>query len=279
MIRLTSEGKNFMKGIYQAFIMVMMFTITSLQVDAQLSKFNKPASFSDIHTVYTYQKSNWDGSHASFVFLYISDTNKLESFKWAPGYTRGTLVSAAFDWSTFSVQTFTNHGIDTNGKRQLFASLAVKDGRSVHLQIGDFKDSMWLENILWHSYDFDFAGLSFAWRALENKRSSFSFLIADAGRVNGKPAFENKGSVNVEYSGEEMINGKNCLKYTIDGPGLQNKGGIIWVDPRSHMIVLYRIALPDEEGFINGQLRLIKKEKMPGNEWDNFINEKMRAKQ
>ncbi len=137
---------------------------------------------------------------------------------------------------------------------------------------------MILDDDHWHSYDFDFAGLGYSWRALIDKKSSFSFLIADVAMKNNKPAFENKGRVQVDYLGEELANRKNCLKYKIDGPGLQNKGGHIWIGESNNMIELYKISLPDEEGFDNGQLRLIKTQKLTTAEWEKFIVERMKEK-
>jgi hypothetical protein len=247
-------------------------------VSAQQNKFSGPVHFNDLHTVYTYQKSNWDDSHASTIFLYIKDSAKLESFKWSEGDEWATLVSAEFDWNAFIVNKFQNHRIYAGGKRNLIAELDVVESRKIRFHVGETRDSMILADKLWQSYDFDFAGLGFSWRALKNKRDSFSFLIADAVFINNKVGFENKGMVKVDFLNEEVINGKKCLKYKIDGPGLQNKGGNIWINSDNYMIELYRISLPDEDGFVNGQLKLLKTEKLSQAEWEKFIIEKMGVK-
>jgi len=247
-------------------------------VKAQANRFLQPVQFNDLHTVYSYQKSNWDGTHSSTIFLYIRDTNMLESFKWSKGDDWATLVSANVDWANFSIRRFENHRIYKDGKRNLFAELEVTEPRKLFFHVADIRDSMILDDEHWQSYDFDFAGLGFSWRALKDKSGSFSFLIADAGMKDNKPVFENKGRVQVDYIGKEFVNGKQCLKYKIDGHGLQNKGGYIWINPDNYMIELYRIALPDEDGFVNGQLKLLKTEKLSPAEWEKFINEKMAMK-
>ena len=246
----------------------------SNQVVAQPDKFSTPAIFNDLHTVYTYQKSNWDGTHASTIFLYVRNKTQLESFKWAEGDEWATLVSADMDWKSFTIKGFKNHRIFRNGTRRLLAELH-ENNQHIHFKVGDFADSMQLENAFWHSYDFDFAGLGFSWRALNNKRSDFYFHIADAGMTNDKISFLNKGRVDVKYAVEENLNGKPCLKYAIDGPGLQYKGGHIWINPLTNMIELYKIELPDEDGFANGQLKLMQSQKMSPAEWEKFITSKM----
>ena len=80
--------------------------------------------------------------------------------------------------------------------------------------------------------------------------------------INDKPKFVNKGRVTVKFIGDEIVNNKSCFKYAVDGPGLENKGGHIWVNQDDYMIEQYKIALPDEPGFDNGMIRLVKKHKM-----------------
>ncbi|MGZ5247867.1 MAG: hypothetical protein ACXWV5_12460, partial [Flavitalea sp.] len=223
----------------------------------------------------TYEKSNWDGSHASTIFLYVSDTNKIESFKWAAGDEWATLVTAQINWKTYSVNDFKNFRIYKNTNRQQLAELYQKDSM-LYFKVMDYSDSMKLTHPFWQSYDFDFAGLSFIWRALKNHKESFWIHIADAGMKDNKIAFLNKGTAIIQYLGTDTSDGKLLEKYKIDGPGLQNKGGNIWINPHSKMIELYKIELPDEEGFDNGMLKLIKTEKMKEAEWKNFIDQKMK---
>jgi hypothetical protein len=132
-----------------------------------------------------------------------------------------------------------------------------------------------LTDLPWQSYDFDFAGLGFTWRALKDKRSSFYFHRADAALVNGNMAFVNVGKVQVDFEGMETINGKSCLKYKADGAGLENKGGHIWINPFNFMIEQYKIALPDEPGFENGMLQLLSSQKMSPVEWEAFMKKKL----
>lgn len=254
-------------------IILFLFCINSFS-EAQVSRFTIPKTFPDTGTVYIYKKSNWDGSHASTIFLYVNDKNRLESFKFTEGDEYATLVSATINWQTFTVQDFRNHRIFKNGDRKLIAQLQQKDSK-IYFEVIGFKDSMTLNDPFWHSYDFDFASLGFIWRGLKDHSQPFSFHIADAGMLNDKIAFIDKGQVTVNFSGTENIDGKELWKYSIDGAGLQHKGGSIWINSTTLMIDQYKIELPDEEGFVNGMLKLQKTEKMSKENWDKFITEKM----
>lgn len=249
---------------------LILSLLTSLASVGQISQYQWPASFGDVHTVYEYKKSNWDGTHASTIFLYVADSNKLESFKWAKGDKVATLVSAEIDWNIFSVKQFTNHRLRSAQAPELVAVLKMDGEKKIQIEVGEWRDSLILTELPWQSYDFDFAGLGFTWRALKDKKAPFYFHIADAGMVNGNVAFVNKGRVNVQFIGTEMINNKECLKYTVNGAGLENKGGHIWINETTFMIEQYKIELPDEPGFVNGMLQLTNSYKMTTAEWEKF---------
>lgn len=246
----------------------LLFLVTS--VKAQVEKYGLPAGFSDRGTIYVYQKSNWDGSHASQIFLYVEDSNRLQSFKWTKGDEVATLVTADIDWSNYSISKITNHRYAKGKEPQLIATLWFDGAKKINIEVGPMRDSLALTQLPWQSYDFDFAGLGFAWRALKNKKDGFHFHIADAAMVEGNVKFVNKGLANVAYKEEVLLDGQPCFLYDINGPGLENKGGQIWINAATFMIEQYKIELPDEPGFENGMLKLMRTGKMSKEEWESF---------
>lgn len=243
---------------------------------AQLDQFTKPTNITDTHTVYQYQKSNWDGTHRSDIFLFVRNNQQLESFKWSEGDHVATLVKAWMDWNNFSIRKFENWRVEKDKEPYVRASLEQFAPGEMRFEAGELKDTATIDNYPWHSYDFDFAGLGFSWRALKEKRKDFTFYINDVIMKDGKPVFGGKGLVLVKYQADENVNERNCLKYNIDGPGLENKGGTIWLDPETFMIQRYQIVLPDEDGFKNGYLNLLNKFKMTPEQWEKFVREKVR---
>ena len=249
--------------------------LSSIPVFGQLNKFSNPGKFNDAQALYEFRKSNWDGTHASTIFLYIADSNTLESFKWSEGDEVATLVTAIVSWKNFSVTQFENHKLRKGNSPEFIARLKEVGHKKLKIEVKGMEDSLLIAELPWQSYDFDFAGLSFIWRALKEKKEPFWFHIADVAMVNNNPKFVNKGKVDVIYSGYDMVNEKQCLKYAIDGPGLENRGGFIWVNPVSFMIEQYKISLPDEPGFENGMLRLVSTLKMPAPDWEIFKRKKL----
>lgn len=252
------------------FLFVLFFANIA---QSQVEKFGKPTGFADLQTFYVYQKSNWDGTHASKIYLYVEDSNRLQSFKWSEGDDIATLVTADIDWTNYSIKKFTNHRMVKGKEPQLIATLLFDGVKKVGIEVGSMRDSLLLTELPWQSYDFDFAGLGFVWRALKNRKDNFYFHIADATLVDGNMRFINKGRSIVEYKEEVMLDGKKCLLYSINGPGLENKGGQIWINAESNMIEQYKIELPDEPGFENGMLKLLYSKKMSKEEWKKFANE------
>lgn len=252
------------------FVFIALF---SSAATAQLNKFGHPGKSADINTVYEYRKSNWDGTHASSIFLYVADSNKLESFKWWEGDNEATLVTAIINWETFSVSEFQNYKLRKGQSPQFIAKL--KGQKKLEIEVMGMHDSLLISELPWQSYDFDFAGLSFVWRALKDKKGSFWFHIADVAMVNDQPKFVNKGKVDVKFIGYEIINNKNCLQYFANGIGLENKGGHIWVNSENYMIEQYKIQLPDEPGFKDGMMQLVKTFKQTPEQWKMFKKQKL----
>ena len=199
--------------------------------------------------------------------------DKIESFKWWDGDTVATLVSAAIDWNNYSVKEFQNHKLRKGKAPEFIARL--KGESNLKIEVGELRDSLLITDLPWQSYDFDFFGLSFIWRSLINKKAPFWFHIADVAMINGNPKFINKGKVTVTFIGDEMVHNKPCLKYFVNGPGLENQGGDIWVNQENFMIEQYKIALPDEPGFVNGMMELVKAHKMSPEQWENFKRKKL----
>jgi hypothetical protein len=145
----------------------------------------------------------------------------------------------------------------------------------VRVSFGDYEEDVQIDHLPWHSYDFDFASLNFSFRHLIDPEKSISFGIADIVFTAGQPKFEYKGIAFVKFEQEEERHETVCRRYRVDGPGLENRGGLIWVDKELGHIVDYEIALPDEPGFDSGKLRLKSVEKMDWKQWDAFMQSRL----
>ena len=84
-----------------------------------------------------------------------------------------------------------------------------------------------------------------------------------------------KGLVTVDFVSEEERHGAQCYKYSIDGMGLEQRGGTMWVDKAALHIVDYEIDLPDEPGYKSGKLRLKQIDHMSNDAWREFMFSKI----
>ena len=75
----------------------------------------------------------------------------------------------------------------------------------------------------------------------------------------------------MDFVSDEVRNCAACRMYSIDGPGLENRGGTIWVDKALLHIVDYEIDLPDEPGYESGKLLLKKIDHMDYETWREFM--------
>lgn len=252
-------------------VLIVLSISSSIHTSAQIEKFVYQPDKVNIGKVYKYKKSNQDGSNPHWVATYIIDETRMESLKWTEGQPGVTMVEAEIDWTSFSVKKFVGGRIAPDGQRIVGGKLDQLDNAGRYqVNFGEVQDTMQIDFFPWHSYDFDFASLNLIWPHLKTIKSNFTINIADVVVSEGKPQFVNKGLVEIIYQGEEKHNGVECLKYAIDGPGLENRGGVIWLSKTGQYFVEYLIDLPDESSFKNMKFSFNTIEKMETKEWETF---------
>lgn len=226
--------------------------------------------------VQRYRKSNVDGSNPSELALYLASETRLEALKWSTGEPEATLVLAEMDWETCSVSTFHTYHLDEHGTRALRAELVTSpDRKRVDVQLGTQKLTCPLEHFPWHSYDFDFSSLNVALRFLSEPEGETEFAICDFVRGQSGPEFVPRGGVALAYVGVEERAGLDCRLYTLDGPGLEDRGGSLWVSKGDDVFLVgFEIALPDEPGMSSGKLEWLRNETKSAEEWATFVRER-----
>ena len=255
--------------VFISFITCFVFILQN--ITGQIDKFFFRPDKVKSGEVLFYKKSNQDGSNLHWVATYTANQHYMESLKWMDGDLGATLVSADMDWSTFSVRKFVGGNISPSGERIVGAQLDQLDEKgSYDIKIGDMQEIVQIDEFPWHSYDFDFASLNLVWPHLKEMKSGFTIHIADIIAVNGRPKFVNKGPVEIDYIKEEKRQGINCNQYKIDGPGLENRGGTIWLSKKDEYFIEYLIDLPDESSYFNMKFQFDRSERMTLEEWEQF---------
>ena len=226
-----------------------------------------------VQQVFIYEKSNLDGSNKGLIAVYYEAADQLEAFKWHEGYQQATIVRAGMDLENHTVKRFEAYSMDHLGNTQLRGELDVQDDLTIKLKFGDQEQLFEDAPTLWHSYDFDFTSLGYAFQSRKNLRKPFDFRILDIDMRDSPPKFKDFGEVELRFLQKEEKWGRKLLKYSIDGPGLDHRGGHIWFDQKEGFLVAFEIEKPDEPGYESGKLLLKEVRKMNKEAWAAFKTE------
>lgn len=255
------------------FLTLFIF-LAALEIAAQtdVGKFRFDPKKVAVGTVYHYLKTNVDGSRPENVSQYIADEKRLEAFKFHEKGERAGLVIAEMDWGVFSAKKLDSWQVWVNEKK-LFATLEYLSAeRVVEVSINGKKAGRTAIKFLpFHIYNFDFGSLNLAFPHLKNAKESFTVGIADPTFKDSGEIFAYRGEATVSYVGDERRNGRKCRKYRVDGAGLENRGGFIWVNKKGGYIEDMEIDLPDNPEWKSFKFKLVKVEKMSRDEWEKFI--------
>lgn len=259
-------------------LIIMLLLLSGLSVEALIAQsstelFRFDAKKVPVDKVFLYKKSNLDGSRSSNISVFVSSVDHLESYKWFEEYPGGSLVKATMDWTRFSVQKFESYSVSADGTTDLKGSLELPAGTTAAVieLTGMFKDTISIQHYPWQSYDFDFAGLSMIMPFVRNPQQPLEIMISDFIRTENGPTFGEKGLVKLVWQKNEEKAGRLCRRYTIDGPGLENRGGHIWFDKEQGYLVGFEIDLPDEPGYESGKLMLVEVKDMTLEQWKAFL--------
>jgi hypothetical protein len=223
-------------------------------------------------TVYHYLKTNIDGTQPEHVSQFVADEKYLEAFKFHEKGERAGLVVAEMDWNLFSVRKLESWQVWAT-ERKLFATLEYLDAeKTVEVSIGGKKAGRTAIKFLpFHVYNFDFGSLNMAFPHLKDPKKSFTVGIADPTFKNDGEIFTYRGEATVVFVGDEPRNNAKCRKYRIDGAGLENRGGFIWVNKKGGHIEDMEIDLPDNPEWKSFKFKLVRTEKMNRDGWEKFI--------
>ena len=84
-----------------------------------------------------------------------------------------------------------------------------------------------------------------------------------------------KGNIELLYLEDEEREGIPCRKYSLDGPGLEDRGGFLWAakTDRPHFVD-FELDLPDEPGLTSGKLKFLGTDELTLEEWKSFVVER-----
>ncbi len=233
-----------------------------------------------VGTVLHYVKTNIDGTRPEYISQYIAATDVMESFKFHPKSPPAGFVVVEMDWRTFSARSLKSWRVlSRDDSRKLFATLIFDNAsRKSEVSIPAIrkeKDIFDFKRLPLHVYNFDLGTLNFAISHLVSPKKPFVVGIADPTFKAEGPLMEYKGEVTITFAGEENRNNAATRKHKIDGPGLQNRGGFIWVNKKQNWIEDVEIDLPDNPDWTSFKFTLLKTEKMDRKQWEKFMADQL----
>lgn len=265
-------------------VLAAVMLLCAGRANAQIDKFTyHPDRIKDVGTVYHYVKTNIDGTHPEWISIRIASTDRIQSFKFHPGDPPAALVTADMDWSNFSVKSLESLHVMGDGTRKTMATLKYESAeKAVYVTLPGLgraaPEKTDITALPWHVYNFDFASLNFAFRHLKDKNGRFTIGVADPSFKQEGPAFVYRGEVELAHVGQQPRDGVGCLRYSVNGPGLQNRGGTIWVNQKGGYIQDMEIDLPDNPDWQSFKFKLLKAEPMTEDAWNAFMMKQLQAK-
>ena len=249
---------------------MLLTLVTASPAGAQVSAFSFDSARVPVGRAYEYVKSNRDGTRPTQVTVYVASMDRLETLKWDSGGDAATLVTATLDWERFSVRGFNSRRLRRDAPDVPQATLTT-DSAPAALRVSFLPDSavpvrMWP----WYSYDLDFAGLGAMLPHLSDPEAGFVFARMDVVYRGDDPGFADHGPVEVAFERREPRGGRDARRYRIGGPGLGNMTGWLWADLRDGTLLEYELPVPDEPGYIDGRLRLVRMRELQPAEWSTY---------
>lgn len=235
-----------------------------------------------VGTVYHYAKSNLDDTNTTHVYIYLASTNDVHVLKVEANGGRA-YVEAAMHWPTFSASHITSWQLQPDGTRQPQARIEWStDSPEVVGNLGPMKMPLTYSHTPSHLYNFDFTSLNITLPHLKAPTESFSVGVVDPNwplfndpNFQPKEVVENglldKGQAHFTYQGNDIYRGIICHKYQVDGPGMENQVGFLWISKADGHIVKFEHPVPDNPGWSGFKLDLLETMQHTSESWTTFV--------
>jgi hypothetical protein len=229
-----------------------------------------------VGTALHYVMTNLDGTRPEYISAYLASSSRLEVCKFHPGPNRQGFVTAEMDWTTFSPRAMESWQVYPDGRSTLVARLEhQRDEKVLKVDLvpaGVEGAEIPVPVLPFHVYAFDLLSLSVAMPHLRNPTRPFAVGIVDPDTTGEGPVLQYKGNVTVSYVADEQRDGRDVRKYTVDGPGVDGRGGHLWVDARHGHIVEIRMARPANPDWQSFMFRLLRTETLDPDGWQSFMS-------
>lgn len=204
--------------------------------------------------LYTYVRSNQDGSLPEMIYQYRASATRVEVGKEVSRCTNAAFVTADMDLERGQGVRFTGGRIARDASQEPFAYLTYENGQlhAVIEQAG-IDQTVRVAGEPYIIYDFDFSDFNAARAGRPPTRENFRFAVSLIWPVEGaENVFRDLGWANANFAAAETHLNRDALRFDVSG-GLN---GTLWLDAREGHILEARFAEPNHTEYADFRMVL-----------------------
>jgi hypothetical protein len=220
------------------------------------------ASPDHVGRIYSYVRSNMDGSEAEQVHVYRASRTRIEVAKMRRRCTNAAFVTAELDLVRGEATRLVAGRLRPDAGHEEFGLLtydaaAGRVDAVVTLPQRVLRDSVAVPDRPWHLYDYDLASLTITAQYRSDRRADFSFglpLVLVGADMSDFLTY--LGRADARFVREERHRGRRAYRFEISGPAFGSRGGPIWFDAAQGHILEARWGIPNHAEYRDFRLRL-----------------------
>lgn len=220
-----------------------------------------------IGRLYTYVRSNQDGTRPENVYVYRAGAAQLEVAKMVSRCTNAAFVTAELDLARRQPLSLVGGRLARDGTQTPFAWLTYdRTAHRLHAQVpsADIDRYVSLDGEPWTIYDFDLADITALNAGHAPTPGDFDLAVALVWPAQGaRDPFRNLGRAWFRYAGGELRLEREALRFEASG-GLN---GQLWLDAREGHVLEARFAEPNHAEYRDFRLVLERVEDNAAARW------------
>lgn len=228
--------------------------------------------------IYTYIRSDRDGSEAETIHVYRESRTHIGVAKMRSRCTNAAYVTADLDLEQGYATRLSAGRLRPNAEREEFGVLnydaaARRIDARLDTPDGPLTFGVAVPDAPWHLFDFDLASLTVTAQYRADPRARFSFglpLIWPDGGAEGPIRY--LGRADLRFVRQERHNGRRALRFEAGGPAFGDRGGPIWFDAAEGHILDASWGIPNHSEHRDFRLRLTRVSDGGATEWHRLLS-------
>ncbi|HTU11998.1 MAG TPA: hypothetical protein VMG08_13995 [Allosphingosinicella sp.] len=222
-----------------------------------------PAAPDHVGRLYSYVRSNSDGTEAERIHVYRAARERIEVAKMRGRCRNAAFVTGELDLTTGQARRLHAGRLRPNAGHENFGLLSFDPGRqridiAVTTPEGEIRDSVAVPDQPWHLYDYDLASLTITAQYRPDRRANFSFGVPLVLVRPGNDILSYLGRADARFVRSERHNGRRAHRFEVGGPAFGARGGPLWFDAADGHIIEARFGLPNHVEYRDFRLRLTR---------------------